>query len=110
MFVFKPAYTPIWLGANDLLNEGTWVWQTSATIANFTRFEPGYPNGGTSKNCLIMYQENGSWEDYTCMYTIPFIICEKPTSLTSAPAILQSINYIFMFIIIANIFKFQQFD
>jgi len=35
---------------------------------------------GAAENCLVIWQENGSWGDYVCMWTLPLTICEKPTT------------------------------
>jgi hypothetical protein len=75
----------LWLGATDLVKDGTWAWETFASSLNYTRFAPGDPNGGTQENCLIMWQENGNWADLSCMTTLNYHVCEKPTTKPLPP-------------------------
>jgi len=82
-------YTNIWLGATDLASDGSWIWQTSGNSVNYTKFNSGQPNGGTTENCLAMTSENGNWSDLMCTYTFSYHVCEIPTS-EPAPKIYYS--------------------
>jgi hypothetical protein len=73
--------------------EGNWTWQTTGSVASYTRFASGYPSGGTSANCLAMWQENGNWVDSNCLASLSFHVCEKSTATPTAPApIFESIH------------------
>jgi Lectin C-type domain len=80
--ILQPQGSNIWLGASDLVQDGTWVWQTSGNVANYTKFQSGSPNGGAYEDCLLMSQENGDWDDYDCwyLYMTYLTVCEKPTT------------------------------
>jgi len=87
----QPQGYYIWLGANDLVSEGNWTWQSAGNVSNFTNFSPGEPNGGVDENCLAMTQDNGNWSDINCMYPYSYHLCEKqvPPPPTT-PAIRES--------------------
>ncbi|CAG2221046.1 unnamed protein product [Mytilus edulis] len=66
----KKAY---WLGARDDVIEGIWTWSSGATM-NFTKWNPGEPNGGDNENCLIL--ENNGWNDHKCNEE-RYFICQQ---------------------------------
>jgi hypothetical protein len=76
------------------VKEGTWKWQTFGNIANYTRFNPGEPNGGTNENCLLMWTENGNWIDGACTWSTNFHLCEKPNSKPPPPPPIIESEYI----------------
>lgn len=71
----------MFLGATDIANEGSWVWQDSLLPVAYSNWAPGEPNGGILINCLWI-QSNGKWEDTFCRDAVfntihhP-IVCEK---------------------------------
>ncbi len=63
----------MWLGATDVVKEGTWIWESSKTIATYTKWGGGEPNnccGG--ENCLHF---NSVWNDLSCDATLN-VMCE----------------------------------
>jgi len=101
----QPRYSSLWLGANDISTEGTWVWQNSGNTANYTQFQSYYPNGGISENCLTMWQDNGNWQDNYCKSPLSFHVCEKPTTPLAVQPSLQS-KAILEFITYTNNFRY----
>lgn len=83
--LLQPQGVSLWLGGQDLLREGNWVWQSSGDDITNPRFQPGEPNGGTGENCLWMYFENGNWIDIGCMNTLNYHVCERPASKPTPP-------------------------
>ncbi|ELU11319.1 hypothetical protein CAPTEDRAFT_92810, partial [Capitella teleta] len=67
-----------WTGANDLAEDGNWIWDGSDhQVENFNRWGPVEPNGGTMENCGNLYRHinfalNDSpcsvMDDYICEY------------------------------------------
>ena len=76
----NPVQKDFWLGAYDLVNEGTWVWvkKNDYVTSGFTHWAPGEPNGGTNENCLGLFDGlSYQWNDAPCQYQEGFI-CEVP--------------------------------
>jgi len=75
---FETIYGDIWIGAKDVISEGTWVWD-SGTGENFSsssvwpsdnttrKFCSNEPNN--SGDCAQIYQASGCWDDTTCSST-----------------------------------------
>ena len=84
ILLLQPQNTQIWIGGNDLAREGNWIWQSSGDDLDFSRFNPGEPNGGVNENCLGMLHENGNWVDSVCAAAQNFHVCEKTTSKPTA--------------------------
>ena len=56
-----------WLGANDIVSDGTWVWEDGVEWGGFISWHSGEPNGGDSEQCLAMrYDLIGEWNDDSC--------------------------------------------
>jgi len=75
---FETIYGDIWIGAKDVISEGTWVWDSgkgenfsSSSVwpsDNTTRkFCSNEPNN--SGDCAQIYQASGCWDDTTCNST-----------------------------------------
>ena len=75
---FETIYGDIWIGAKDVISEGTWVWDSgkgenfsSSSVwpsDNTTRkFCSNEPNN--SGDCAQIYQASGCWDDTTCSST-----------------------------------------
>lgn len=47
-----PSYA--WLGANDIVLDGTWVWEDGVEWGGFISWYSGEPNGGDNEQCLQM--------------------------------------------------------
>lgn len=56
-------YGDIWIGFNDLSNEGVWVWASgSSTYLNWNHYEP---NNAGNEDCAQVY-DNYKWNDVNC--------------------------------------------
>ena len=64
----------IWLGLNDLDQEGTWVWsdRTALSLANW---KAGQPNnfGDMDEDCVGMIIMDGTWGDTPCSRTFNYM-------------------------------------
>ncbi|MET0413798.1 MAG: C-type lectin domain-containing protein [Polyangiaceae bacterium] len=67
-----------WLGADDLLSEGSWQWvQDGGAVDLASRlWDNNELHGSTSENCLSMTRL-GTWDDVDCALALPFV-CEGP--------------------------------
>jgi hypothetical protein len=75
---FETIYGDIWIGAKDVISEGTWVWD-NGTGENFSsssvwpsdnttrKFCSSEPND--SGDCAQIYQASGCWDDTACIST-----------------------------------------
>ncbi len=70
--LIAPYKVRIWLGGNDLENEGTFVWVTGEPL-DYTNWAPNEPNDQGGQDHMQMY-ENGQWDD-TDKDKLPFV-CE----------------------------------
>ena len=72
-----------WMGASDVIKEGTWFWVKSGTpIAGFTDWAPGQPNNRYHhEDCMVFDWSKGQWNDQSCSLKNPFV-CQK----VAAPA------------------------
>jgi hypothetical protein len=84
-FFYQPPgdYNPdkFWLSADDLLQEGTWLWSRTNAPLTYTHWRDGKPdNGGNDgdEHCLEMDRDHGyQWDDNNCEDMNHFI-CETP--------------------------------
>jgi len=70
--------SPVWIGANDLLKEGRWMWTDGTMLAwtNWHRKEPN--NYGGREDCGALW--NGfKWNDWFCS-SKAYFICERRMS------------------------------
>ncbi|XP_070572120.1 EGF-like repeat and discoidin I-like domain-containing protein 3 [Ptychodera flava] len=77
----------MWLGANDIEQEGVWKWEdgTQITYSDWYANQPN--NGGGIEDCLHFYKEwDGKWNDARCNYHMGYI-CEKTISDSSCGAV-----------------------
>ena len=66
-FVRTLISSPAWLGGNDIVSDGTWVWEDEEQWGGFTSWRSGEPNGGDYEQCLVMrYDFSGEWNDAPC--------------------------------------------
>ena len=54
----------IWIGLNDELTEGTFVWYDQSPV-NYTNWAPGEPNNAGDEDCVQIYPD-GKWNDLNC--------------------------------------------
>ncbi|EDO36540.1 predicted protein, partial [Nematostella vectensis] len=71
------GFTQLWIGANDLANEGKFVW-SDKTLMGRPNWAPGQPTGrsnGQEKDCvaMVMHPSPGKWHDEYCLNQLPFI-------------------------------------
>lgn len=68
----------VWLGVNDMLNEGAWVDQTGLTIT-FKNWDASgspspQPDGGKAQNCVVLSgAAGGKWLDEACREERPSV-------------------------------------
>merc|ERR1719277_245194 len=53
----------MWLGGHDLVTEGVWTWAFSGSPMTFTSWGPGEPNDRGDQNCLVLRDEDWSFND-----------------------------------------------
>jgi len=71
------GWSDAWIGLNDRVNEGNWVWDTGLgnTPVTFKAWGPGEPNDfgfGRGEDCAIIHA-NGRWNDLKCFYKKPYV-------------------------------------
>ncbi len=72
----------VWIGLNDRMTEGTYLWQNGDAPVLYN-WNMGQPDGGGSQNCNIMNLDPadgygaGYWHDTDCGRTNGFV-CERP--------------------------------
>ncbi|KAL8606808.1 hypothetical protein ACOMHN_049637 [Nucella lapillus] len=86
----------VWLGCNDFVREGKYVWTSTSEVLVFTHWAPGEPNnqnfGAGDQDCGVLYA-NGLWDDGDCenvQSQLPFY-CEKTLTLVNNPRTQQII-------------------
>ncbi len=52
-FPLKPFGFHYWLGLNDIVEEGVWVWQNSFEEAGYTNWDVGEPHGDSDCAMLV---------------------------------------------------------
>jgi hypothetical protein len=71
-----------WLGLDDLATDGAFVWESGEPFT-YSNFDPSNPNGGTSQNCGVLWNDEGlagRWADYFCSPTVGLAsVCETET-------------------------------
>ena len=67
----------IWIGFNDKLQEGKFVWP-DGTPSDFSLWNGGEPNDwGNNEDCAEIYADNGSWNDLDCNSGMHYV-CKLP--------------------------------
>lgn len=70
------GYDGVWIGATDLLHEGTYVYPSSGSKIRYSNWDGNEPAGGRKENCAVLVPNNGLWNDYPCKTKLHFI-CVK---------------------------------
>nr|XP_022297397.1 perlucin-like [Crassostrea virginica] len=67
-----------WIGLNDILTEGEFVWMSTQQIPTYTDWGPNQPdNDQQLEDCVLLSAgRNFQWNDRSCTIRSPFI-CEK---------------------------------
>lgn len=55
---------PFFIGLNDIVSEGTFVWDNGEPVT-YTNWTPGEPNNAGNEDCAQMYN-TGLWNDVSC--------------------------------------------
>jgi hypothetical protein len=58
----------VWIGGNDAVTEGTWVWETGEPWA-YSNWNAGEPNNSGNEDYIMMYS-SGLWNDVYPTYTV----------------------------------------
>ena len=57
----------MWIGANDIGNEGSFVWAEPPAPVNYTNWDAGQPDNAYGvENCVHMWLGDGKWNDLPC--------------------------------------------
>jgi hypothetical protein len=67
--ILKPKDHDMWLGGNDLGNEGVFVWESSASVLSYTNWSPGIVR--VIKHFLSL----SPWQTrLECLFLVSFLI------------------------------------
>ncbi|XP_062323666.1 C-type lectin domain family 11 member A [Osmerus eperlanus] len=75
---FHPGNWPVWLGINDLLTEGQYLFEDMTRVSYFQwrkHFLSSQPDGGKRENCVAMSSDDGDWWDHYCDRNM-YYLCE----------------------------------
>ena len=79
MFVYLTlcwAVPFVWIGLEDLLVEGRFVWASNADVPSYTSFHSRQPDdAGHTEDCVTM-RDNSDWYDDHCHSSLHSTICE----------------------------------
>ncbi|XP_046363217.1 C-type lectin mannose-binding isoform-like isoform X1 [Haliotis rufescens] len=69
----------VWLGGNDIMSEGLWVWDKSETSIQYFDWGSGQPDdSGSKQNCMSLWKHFAfKWADHYCTDKLAFL-CEQP--------------------------------
>ena len=67
----------LWIGYNDLEEEGRWLWTNTGTRGTFTNWNSGEPNNSHDQDCAAIERVHGrtTWDDQFCDRH-QFSVCE----------------------------------
>ncbi|CAC5367790.1 unnamed protein product [Mytilus coruscus] len=68
----------IWIGANDIENEGRWIWSSDNTTLQYFPWRSGQPdNYNNEEHCAQIFSDkDGGWNDIGCSERLSFT-CER---------------------------------
>eukprot|EP00105_Crassostrea_gigas_P045148 XP_019929296.1 PREDICTED: C-type lectin domain family 4 member E [Crassostrea gigas] len=81
-----------YIGANDIVHEGTWVWSSSGQTITYNHWGPTQPNNrGGAENCAAItydapYGFLWHWVDEPCTFESTYI-CEMPFAEVHSPVV-----------------------
>ena len=57
----------VWLGADDLVDQGTWVWVDDSNVADgYQNWNLGEPDNAGNAHCMVARPSDGLWVDRKC--------------------------------------------
>ena len=65
-----------WIGCNDLIHEGKFVWSHNNQAVSYFKWHPGQPDNQYNEDCCSL-AENGYWNDFPCHRSLESFICKK---------------------------------
>ncbi|XP_065082421.1 perlucin-like [Ochlerotatus camptorhynchus] len=78
--VFNPNRMDLWIGANDLDQEGRFVWQATGEGLGYTNWKPTMPDDHLlNEDCVHLHYtpfNDFQWNDYIC-YKKLYFVCEQ---------------------------------
>ncbi|XP_035685287.1 uncharacterized protein LOC118421889 [Branchiostoma floridae] len=78
----------VWIGLNDIENEGSFVWEDGSPLGEFSAWIPGQPNNKKNDDCVKIRPNTGSipnqWNDWPCTKADGYV-CQK--LLSSLPQV-----------------------
>ncbi|CAL8392724.1 unnamed protein product [Gadus morhua 'NCC'] len=75
---YQTGNWPVWLGINDLLSEGMYLFDDGTRVSYFQwrkHFLSSQPDGGRRENCVAMSSDDGDWWDHYCDRNMGYL-CE----------------------------------
>ena len=71
--IFQHGGSTVWIGGEDLDDEGDWVWHKSSTHIDqgYTNWAAGEPLYLNKEDCMKV--DHTGWSDYNCVYKYPFV-------------------------------------
>ena len=67
---FQPPGTQLWLGGNDLIEEGHHIWDSNGEAFDYSNWAGGGPLDAGSEDCVIICNDFGEWNDVLCDYAL----------------------------------------
>ncbi len=75
-----------YIGLNDWVTEGEFVWVADESPVSFSNWANGKPDSGYDGNCVAVLnspaEEMGAWDDVFCHVARPFWCMKPPTYLS----------------------------
>lgn len=66
----------VWIGGNDVVTEGTWVWEDGSPWS-YINWASGEPNNVGNEDCLALRTFDAFWNDSACSLPL-YSVCEIP--------------------------------